>query len=66
MIPRDDNGTMISLGHTAFISMILKQFYKKYAHGVTTPIDPNVKLILPGNRGEVTRQGLCRVVSSDL
>jgi len=49
-IHRDDYG--ISLGQKAFITTILKRFHMQDAHGVTTPMDPNVKLDLANDRGE--------------
>jgi len=49
-IHRDDYG--ISPGQTAFITSILKRFHMQDAHGVTTPVDPNVKLDLADDRGE--------------
>jgi len=51
-IHRDENGTGISLGQKAFITTILKRFHMQDAHGVTTPMDPNVKLDLADDRGE--------------
>jgi hypothetical protein len=51
-IHRDEKGTGISLGQKAFITTILKRFHMQDAQGVTTPMDPNVKLDLADDRGE--------------
>jgi hypothetical protein len=45
-------GTGISFGQNAFITTILKRFNMQYAHDVSTPTDPNVKLYLAEDRGE--------------
>ena len=42
----------ISLGQKAFITTIPKRFHMHDAHGVTTPMDPNVKVDLADDRGE--------------
>jgi len=44
--------TAISLGQRAFITTILKRFNMQNAYGASTPMDPNVKLDLPEDRGE--------------
>jgi len=49
-IHRDDTG--ISLGQKAYITTILKQFGMEHSHGVSTPMDPNIKLDLAEDRGE--------------
>jgi hypothetical protein len=51
-IYRDENGTGISLGQKAYITTILKRFGMEHSHGVSTPMDPNIKLDLAENRGE--------------
>jgi hypothetical protein len=48
----EENGTGISLGQKAFITMILKRFNMQNAHGASTLMDPNVKLDLGEDRGE--------------
>jgi hypothetical protein len=40
-IHRDDTG--ISLGQKAYITTILKRFGMEHSHGVSTPMDPNIK-----------------------
>jgi hypothetical protein len=42
----------MSLGLKAFITTILKQFNMQNAHGASTPMDLNVKLVLAEDRGE--------------
>jgi hypothetical protein len=49
-IHRDDTG--ISLGQKAYIATILRRFGMENTHGVSTPMDPNVKLDLAEDRGE--------------
>jgi hypothetical protein len=51
-IYRDENGTGISLSQKAYITTILKRFSIEHSHGVSTPIDPNIKLDLAEDRGE--------------
>ena len=49
-IHRDEHG--ISFGQKAFITTILKRFHIEHAHGVSAPMDPNVKLDLAEDQGE--------------
>jgi len=48
-IHRDDTG--ISLGQKAYITTILRRLGMENTHGVSTPMDPNVKLHLAEDRG---------------
>jgi len=51
-IYRDKIGTRISLGQKAYITTILIRFGMEHSYGVSTPMDPNVKLDLAKDRGE--------------
>jgi hypothetical protein len=51
-IYRHEIGTGISLGQKAYITTILRRFGMDHSHGVSMPMDPNVKLDLPEDRGE--------------
>ena len=51
-IYRDKSGTGISLGQKAFITIILRQLRMEHSHGVSMPMDPNVKCDLAEDRGE--------------
>jgi len=51
-ILRGEIGTRISLGMKAYISKILRRFSMEHTHGVSTPMDPNIKLDLAEDRGE--------------
>jgi len=44
--------TKISLGQKAYIATILRRFGMEYTYGVSTPMDPNVRLDLAKDRGE--------------
>jgi len=46
------DGTGISLGQKAYITTILRRFGMEHTHGVSMPMDPNVKLDLAKDRGE--------------
>jgi hypothetical protein len=59
-ILRDDNGTGISHGQRAFISTILRRFNMQNAQDVSTPMDPNVKLVLAEDRGEKEQNAINR------
>jgi len=48
-IYRDENGTGISLSQKAYITRILKLFSMEHSHGISTPMDPNIKLNLAEN-----------------
>jgi len=47
-----DIGSGISLGQKAYITTILRRFGMEHTHGVSTPMDPNIKLDLAEDRGE--------------
>jgi hypothetical protein len=49
-IRRDNTG--ISLGQRTYIATILRRFGMEHTHGVSTPMDPNVKLDLAKDQGE--------------
>jgi len=49
-IPRD--GTRVSLSQTAYITTILRRFDMEHTHGISTPMDPNVRMDLAEDRGE--------------
>jgi len=51
-IYRDEKGTGISVGQKAYITTILKRFGMEHSHGVSMPMDPNIKLDLAEDRGE--------------
>jgi len=51
-IHRNDIGTGISLGQKAYITTILRLFGMEHTHGVSTPMDPNIKLDLAEDWGE--------------
>jgi hypothetical protein len=55
-IHRDDHG--ISLDQKAFITTILKRLDIQHAHDVSTPIEPNVKLVLAEDWGEKELKGI--------
>jgi len=46
------DGTGVSLGQKGYITTILRRFGMEHTHGVSTPMDPNVKLDLAEDRGE--------------
>jgi len=50
-IYRDENGTRISLSQKAYITTILKRFSMEHSHGVSTTMDPNIKMDLAKERG---------------
>jgi len=49
-IHHEDTG--ISLGQKAYITTNLRRFGMEHTHGVSTPMDPNVKLDLAEDREE--------------
>jgi len=51
-IYRDENGTRTRLSQNAYITTILKRFSMEHSHGISTPMDPNIKLDLAEDRGE--------------
>jgi len=51
-IYHDEIGTGISLGQKAYITTILRRFGIEHSHGVSTRMDPDVKLDLAEDRGE--------------
>jgi hypothetical protein len=46
------DGTGVSLSQKAYITTILRRFDMEHTHGISTPMDPNVKLDLAEDRGE--------------
>jgi hypothetical protein len=44
-------GTRISLGQNAYITTILRRLGMEHSQGVSTPMDPNVKLDLAEDQG---------------
>jgi len=46
------DGTGVSLGPEGYITIILRRSGIEHTHGVSTPMDPNVKLDLAQDRGE--------------
>ena len=46
------NGTRVSLGQKAYITTILWRFGMEHTHGVSTPMDLNIKLDLAEDRKE--------------
>jgi len=46
------DGTRVSLSQKAYITTILRRFDMEHTHGISTPIDPNVKLDLAEDWGE--------------
>ena len=46
------DGTRASFGQKGYIATILRRFGMEHTHGVSTPMDPNVKLDLAEDWGE--------------
>jgi hypothetical protein len=46
------DGTGVSLGQKGYITTILRRCSMEHTHGVSTPMDPNVKFDLAEDRGE--------------